>query len=232
MKFSLLFLLLLPIAILSCTGQASKNIKTLEAKDFAAIINTTQNPQILDVRTPEEFAEEHIEKAANVNWLGDHFVVDAEKFNKSKPVFVYCKSGARTKKATEKLVQLGFKNIYELEGGFLKWSAAGLAKPSDKMIGMSSKEYDALLNTGKKVLIDFNAKWCAPCKKMDPFLKKLQTELAQSVVIIRLDADANKTLVKAMKINELPTLLFYENKEVKWKHTGFISEKDLRTQLQ
>jgi len=131
MKFRSILFLLVSFVILSCNGQASKNIKVIEAKDFAETINTTQKPQILDVRTPEEFTEGHIKNAENVNWLGDRFVADAEKFDKTKPVFVYCKSGGRSKKATEKLQELGFKNIYELEGGYIKWSAAGLNKSTD-----------------------------------------------------------------------------------------------------
>jgi rhodanese-related sulfurtransferase len=118
-------------AIVSCNGQVSKNIRTIEPKDFAEAINRTQNPQILDVRTPDEFSEGHLEHAENVNWLGDRYVADAEKFDKTKPVFVYCRSGARSKKATEKLEQLGFKNIYEMEGGFMSWSATGLAKKTE-----------------------------------------------------------------------------------------------------
>jgi thioredoxin len=231
MKFRAIFFLLVSFVIASCNGQTPKNIKTIEAKAFAEKINTTQNPQILDVRTPEEFNSDHIENANNVNWLGDSFVKDSEKYDKTKPVFVYCKSGGRSKKATEKLEELGFENIYELDGGFLKWDAEGLSKPSDKIIGMSNQEYDALLNTDKKVLIDFYAEWCAPCKKMSPYLLKMQTELADKVVIIRLNADENKTLMHDMKIDELPTLILYENKEVKWKHSGFISEVDLKKQL-
>lgn len=231
MKFRSIFFLLLSFVILSCNGQTTKNIKTIEAKDFAEKINATENPQILDVRTPEEFNSDHIENAENVNWLGDSFVKESENFDKTKPVFVYCKSGGRSKKATEKLEELGFKNIYELEGGFLKWDAEGLSKPSDKIIGMCSQEYDELLNTDKKVLIDFYAEWCAPCKKMSPYLTKMQTELADKVVIVRLNADENKTLMRDMKIDELPTLILYENKEVKWKHSGFISEEDLKKQL-
>jgi rhodanese-related sulfurtransferase len=45
--------------------------------------------------------------------------------DKSVPVFVYCKSG-RSQKAAEKLNELGFTTIYQLEGGILKWEAAGL----------------------------------------------------------------------------------------------------------
>lgn len=232
MKFRLLFISLLSFAVLSCKGQTSKNVENIAPEVFAKKINETPNAQILDVRTPEEFASEHIDKAVNINWLANDFVTNTKKLDKSKPVFVYCKSGARSAKAAAKLGELGFKKIYQLEGGILKWNSAGLSKPDDKIIGMCSQEYAELLNTDKKVLIDFNAKWCAPCKIMAPYLDKMQKEMADKVVIVRIDADENKTLMKEMKIDELPTLLLYENKEIKWKHSGFISEEDLKKQLQ
>jgi rhodanese-related sulfurtransferase len=227
MKFRSLFSLVVAIAILSCNGQTSKEIKTISAPAFAEKINATANPQILDVRTPAEFESEHIKNAANVDWLGDHFVAGAAKYDKSKPVFVYCKSGGRSKKAAEKLHELGFKNIYELDGGFLKWDATGLSKPTDNY-----RIITGIQRTIKYMrLINFYAEWCAPCKKMAPYVTKMQTELADQVVIIRLNADENKTLMSEMNIEELPTLILYENKEVKWKHSGFISEEDLKKQL-
>lgn len=232
MKFSRVFFLLISFTILSCNGQTSKKIENIAPEVFSKKIKETPNAQILDVRTPEEFASEHIDNAVNVNWLGSDFTANTEKFDKSKPVFVYCKTGARSVKATAKLDELGFKKIYQLEGGILKWNAAELSKTDDKIIGMCSQEYAELLNTDKKVLIDFYAKWCAPCKKMTPYLLQMQKDLADKVVIIRLDADENKTLMKEMKIDELPTLLLYEKKEIKWKHSGFISEEDLKKQLQ
>ena len=232
MKFRPFLLLLFLFTISSCDGQTSKNIKSVSAEIFAKKINETSKSQILDVRTPEEFESEKIDNAINANWLGDSFITDVTKLDKSKPVFVYCKSGGRSSKAAAKLAELGFKNIYELQGGILKWNAAGLSKPSNKIIGMTSKQYAELLNTDKKVLIDFYAKWCAPCKKMAPYLDKMQKDLADKVVIIRLDADENKTLIKEMKIIELPTLLLYENKKLKWQNSGYISEEDLKKQLQ
>jgi rhodanese-related sulfurtransferase len=128
MKFHSIFFLIASFVIVSCNGQTQKSIKTIEPKAFAEKIKTTENPQILDVRTPEEFNADHLENAGNVNWLGDSFVQDSEKYDKTKPVFVYCRSGARSKKATAKLEELGFENIYEMEGGFLKWDAEGLSK--------------------------------------------------------------------------------------------------------
>ena len=231
MKFHPLFFIILSFVILSCNGQTSKNSQTIDAKAFAEKIAVTPNPQILDVRTPEEFAAAHIDDAKNVNWLGDSFVAGSEKLDKTKPVFVYCKSGGRSQNAVSKLEELGFTTIYQLQGGILKWDAAGLSNPNDKIIGLSVSEYNKLLISDKKVLIDFYAEWCAPCKKMKPYLLQMEKDLADKVVIIRLDADKNKTLMTEMKISELPTLLLYENKELKWKHSGFIGEADLKKQL-
>lgn len=232
MKFHSIFLTIISFFILSCNGQNSKEIKTIDSKAFAEKIAATPNPQILDVRTPEEFTSDHIDNAKNINWLGNTFVSDVEKLDKSQPVFVYCKSGGRSQKAAEKLNQLGFKTIYQLDGGMLKWDAAGHSKPTDKTIGLSVPEYNKLLNSDKKVLINFYAEWCAPCKKMTPYVLQMQKDLGDEVIIIRLDADKNKTLISEMKISELPTILLYDNKEVKWKHSGFISETDLKKQLQ
>lgn len=224
---SILFLFIL----CSCNGQASKNIKTIDALAFAEKINATENPQILDVRTPEEFNSEHIENAVNKNWFADDFAENIAKLDKNKPVFVYCKSGGRSEKATEKMAELGFKNIYELDGGFLKWDAAGLTKPSDEIIGMSNQEFQGLINSDKNVLISFYADWCAPCKLMTPFILKMQKNLKDKVAIIRLDADVHKTLLHGLKIDTLPMFLLYKNKELKWSHSGYISETDLIEQL-
>lgn len=231
MKLKKIAIAIVVFTLTSCNGQPSKKVETLDAISFSKKIEATPNPQILDVRTPEEFAAEHIERAQNVNWLSNDFVTNASKFDKSKPVFVYCKIGGRSHQAAEKLAQLEFTQIIELEGGFLKWDAAGLSKPSAKRVGISKEQYATLLNSDKKVLIDFYAEWCAPCKKMTPYLLKMEKELGDKLVIIRLDADKNKSLLSEMKISELPTLLLYENKQLKWQHSGYISESDLKKQL-
>ena len=147
------------------------------------------------MRTPDEFSSDHIENAKNINWLGSTFISDVEKMDTSVPVFVYCKSGGRSQKAAEKLNELGFTSIYQLEGGILKWEAAGLSKPSNKKIGLSLPEYDKLLQSDKKVLINFYAEWCAPCKIMTPYILQMQKDLGEEIVIIRLDADKNKTVI-------------------------------------
>ena len=105
----------------------------------------------------------------------------------------------RSKKAAEKLSELGFTKIYELQGGIMKWNAAGLSVPSDKIIGMCSQEYNELLNTDKIVLIDFYAEWCAPCKKELNTIHELyedwQAETGVTLVAVSIDDEKTKSQV-------------------------------------
>ena len=66
-------LLVLPFLFVSCHGQSSKSFQTIDVKSFAEKLKTTESPQLLDVRTPEEYSAEHIENAVNVNWNGTDF---------------------------------------------------------------------------------------------------------------------------------------------------------------
>ena len=215
----------------SCNGQTSGNFEEIAPKEFSEKIKTTQKPQVLDVRTPDEFASEHIDNAINVNWNNPDFAAKAETYDKSKPVFVYCLSGGRSKKAAAKLSELGFTKVYELEGGILKWKADGMMKKSTEQIGMTQDDFNKLLHTDKKVLVDFYAEWCAPCKQMEPYFLKMQKEMTDKVTIIRIDVDKNKTLATELQIDQLPIVVLYENHEVKWKNLGYISEQDLKKQL-
>ncbi|KLT70956.1 MULTISPECIES: thioredoxin domain-containing protein [unclassified Flavobacterium] len=232
MKFFSTLLLLTVFTITSCNQKQTNSFEEISPKVFAEKIKTTENPQILDVRTPDEFASEHIDNAINVNWNDEDFATKAATYDKSKPVFVYCLSGGRSKKAAAKLNELGFTTVYELEGGIMSWNAEGLSKPSTAQIGMTQDDFNKLLNTDKKVLVDFYAEWCGPCKQMEPYLLKMQKEMGDQVTIIRIDVDKNKTLTTEMKIDQLPTMFLYEKKEVKWRNVGFISEQDLKKQLQ
>ncbi len=232
MKAKILTIIGFCLLCLSCNSQTSKNIQTIAPATFAEKTNAIENAQLLDVRTPEEYQSEHLDKAVNVNWNDDQFVANVSKYDKSKPVFVYCKVGGRSMQAAQKLSELGFTEIYNLDGGILKWNAAGLSKPSEKTVGMTLSAYEMLTKSNPKVLVNFYADWCAPCKKMQPYMLKLQKDLNEKVTVSRIDAEAHKTLISEMKIDELPVLILYENGQPIWQHKGFISEKDLKKQLQ
>ncbi|MCF6349719.1 MAG: rhodanese-like domain-containing protein [Flavobacteriaceae bacterium] len=80
--------------------------------------------QLLDVRTPDEYNEGHIAKAKNINIYDDDFLQQVTSLSKSKPVYVYCRSGARSMKAANKLKDAGFK-VYNLNGGIKGWLKKG-----------------------------------------------------------------------------------------------------------
>jgi thioredoxin len=232
MKFRYPLLITISFILFSCQGQPHEGYENMAPMAFADKLKATPNAQLIDVRSPEEFASQHLDNAQNINWNGDDFEGKVSKLDKSQPVFVYCMVGGRSRKASDKLGELGFKKVYDLQGGIMKWNAAGLSKPSDKIIGMCSQEYGDAIQSDKKVLVDFYADWCEPCKKMAPYLKQMETDWKGKIKIIRLNADENKTLISELKIDSLPALLEYENGALKWKHLGFISETDLKKQLQ
>lgn len=231
MKSHIISLLFISFLFVSCQGQPSKTVQTLESKAYSEKLKTTENPQLLDVRTPEEFSVEHLENAKNVNWNGTDFVANAEKLDKSKPVFLYCKVGGRSAQAANKLAELGFKEIYNLEGGIMKWTGNKTTETASKANGTSKTDFDKIINSDKKVMINFSAVWCAPCKKMKPYIVKMKEELKDKITIVQLDADENKSLVDSMKLDGLPVILIYENGKEIWRNIGYISEEDLKKHL-
>jgi thioredoxin len=235
MKSKLFLLLLLSCLFLSCQGQTTKNIQTLDPKIYAEKLKTTEKPQLLDVRTPQEYEVEHLENASNVNINSADFATKAAQYDKTQPIFVYCKVGGRSAQAADKLAEMGFKEIYNLEGGIMKWSANNLPKTTEttqiEKTGITSDDYQKLITSDKKVLVNFSAVWCAPCQKMKPYVVKLQEELKDQIKIVRLDADENKALVDGMKIDGLPTIIVYDNGKEVWRNIGYITEEELRKHL-
>ena len=78
--------------------------------------------QLVDVRTPNEYKSGHITGAININYYDQDFSTQIAALDKSKPIYVYCRSGVRSKYSSEILKKLGFKKIYNLKGGILNWS--------------------------------------------------------------------------------------------------------------
>ena len=101
----------------------------LDVSQFAEKI-TDKNVIVLDVRTPEEFNEGHIENAVNINFMSDDFDANVANLDKEKPVMVYCKAGGRSAKAAARLKELGFTTITDLEGGISNWTSEN--KPTVK----------------------------------------------------------------------------------------------------
>lgn len=101
-----------------------KGYKDLSVNEFETMLAQDQTVQLVDVRTPEEFAEGHLPGALNIDWRGEGFVEKAgAALDKNRPVMVYCRSGRRSAEAASALDGIGFKT-YNMKGGILAWTAA------------------------------------------------------------------------------------------------------------
>jgi len=223
---------LLVVLLYSCTNAQSNSTTNseLSATVFADKIKELPTAVVVDVRTPEEFSKGHLVNAKNYDWRGEDFEKQIESLDKSKPVFVYCLGGGRSAAAAKQMRSEGFKTVYELQGGIMKWRGASLPETTDNIItskGMNQQQFEALLTWDKLVLIDFYAEWCGPCQKMKPFLEEISKEMAATVSVIRINADDNQDLCKKLKIDALPVLKLYKSKSLIWSNTGYINKEEV-----
>lgn len=200
----------------SCVAQQVNNLNVVEFNK--AIKNT--NVQLLDVRTKEEYQQGHIANALQANWNDEaEFEKRSASLDVKKPLYVYCLSGGRSAAAASSLRKKGF-TVLELKGGINAWKNANMPTEGNATSekGMELNAFTEMLKTNDLVLIDFGAKWCPPCIKMNPILDSLQKKIP-SLKLVKIDLDKDVEICKAYNITELPVFHFYKKgvlvKEVK-----------------
>lgn len=99
-------------------------ISTDEAVDIQA--NPPGNLFVLDVRTPDEFAEGHLENASMIDFYDADFADQLAELDPNQPYLLYCRSGNRSGQTLAIMKELGFTDVSEIDGGTNAWSAAGL----------------------------------------------------------------------------------------------------------
>ncbi len=219
----------------SCDSVKTQNNKSsLQASEFSEKIKDQQGAQVIDVRTGAEFKKGHLQNAKNIDWNSSGFAKQINALDKNKPVFVYCLSGSRSSSAVNKMISEGFREVYELNGGVIKWRNANLPLTTlseSVNSGMTMKQFDDLLNTDKSVLVDFYADWCEPCRKIKPYLDEISNEMPEKVSVVRVNVDENPELSNVMKIDAIPDLRIYKNKELKWSNKGYIGKEELKKNI-
>ncbi len=112
------------ISTLSCK-KVENEVTKVTIEEMQTIMKS-EDVQLIDVRTPEEYQEGYILNAQNIDYNSPTFEEDITKLDKSKPVLLYCKSGNRSGKSSKIFFEAGFKTIYDLEGGITEWIDKGL----------------------------------------------------------------------------------------------------------
>ncbi len=231
MKFSnIICNLSIAFLLISCEQLPAQQ---LSAKQFSDAIDTAKNMIILDVRTPSEFSDGHIKNAVNIDFRNADFGQSTDVIDKSKAIYIYCLTGVRSSKAASQLRSSGY-TVYELNGGMLKWRALDLPEQKPAMSnsqGMTLDDYALIIKSHPKVLIDFYAEWCGPCKLMEPYIKEIGNTEKTGIKVVRVDVDKNPELAAALKIDALPVLHYYKNADMKWGYVGYLSKKALLNKL-
>ncbi len=123
MKTGLTGLLVLCISFAISAQQVKSSdpiAKNVNAKEFSLLMKEKPG-LLLDVRTQGEIDKGAISGYKHLDFFADNFSSELDKFDKSKPVYVYCASGGRSGEAMEMMQKKGFKEVYNLEGGYNSW---------------------------------------------------------------------------------------------------------------
>lgn len=110
------------------SAEGAMSVSTISPTEFGKLLNSSRSVEVIDVRTPVEFREVHLQAARNVplDRLDPQAVMSARTCPSGETLYVICKAGSRGKQACEKFIAAGFSNIINVEGGTEACVAAGL----------------------------------------------------------------------------------------------------------
>ncbi|MBP8823597.1 MAG: rhodanese-like domain-containing protein [Flavobacteriales bacterium] len=114
----------LTLALGTLAALAQANGASLNTRAFGKLMKKN-HALVVDVRTAGEFAQGHLEGAAQIDWKGGTLLKDLSAIDRSAPVLLYCGSGVRSGEAKAALIGAGFPNVYDLAGGMEAWEQAG-----------------------------------------------------------------------------------------------------------
>ncbi len=212
----------------------NKDKYLLSINDFETKLRENSGvAQLVDVRTPEEFMRGHLKRAINLNFNDDNFEdIVKNKLDKTRPVFVYCFSGRRSTDAAAFLRDLGYKEVYDMAGGFAKWTSSSKPYASDNtttqpIAAFTLENLDRVVKSNNLVLIDFYADWCGPCKKMNPILNRIADQ-NKHVKLLKIDAEKSDNIASVFKVEEIPTYVIIKNGRQVWRGVGEMDETELK----
>jgi rhodanese-related sulfurtransferase len=121
----LLVALAIGAAVVAGCSSSGATLETVDPATAATVIADEPGVVVLDIRTPEEYAQGAIDGAVNIDFYASDFASQLDQLDKSTPYVVYCRSGNRSGQAMDTFADLGFTDVTEIEGGLVNWYDAG-----------------------------------------------------------------------------------------------------------
>ncbi|MGA0557109.1 rhodanese-like domain-containing protein [Larkinella sp. VNQ87] len=199
------------------------------AAEFASLLKNEPDPQLIDARSPEEFALNHIDGAINLNLQNPNYEAEVKKLDVSRPVFVYSIQNGRSSALAKDLRSRGFSRVYDLEKGIGSWVGGGYPLYTSAKADRSLADYQQVLATNKLVLVDIGSRYCGACKRVKPILEELRKEHGNALTIVELELEESPALIASLKtVTAFPYLILYKEGQIVWKRSGIA---DLKPQL-
>lgn len=262
-------------------------IRTITPAEVQALISAGGPVDLIDVRTPGEYAAVHAVGARLVplSGLDPAAVMAGRSAAAEAPVYIICKSGARSAAAATAFIDAGFTQVFSVAGGTDAWVGAGLPverKPGGSHSGsgllrqimimggtlvavallMPCSPYSVwgsaycpttpaaasaspataaesidfardvvTASATMAVLVDFNATWCGPCRKLAPELERLAGERTQTLRLVKIDVDRHAEVASAQGVESIPDIRLWKGGREVARFTGYRPHAELVTWL-
>lgn len=194
---------------------------SLPIDSFHAKLSREAKPQLIDARSAEEFAQNHIEGAVNINALLTDLESRIQALDKQKPVFIYSIAAGRSGALAKDLRSKGFIEVYDLAGGIANWIGSGKPYFSTAKSRLTLAEFKKLVAENRNLLVDIGSRYCGACKKVKPLLDSLRKKHGDALKIVEIELEDSPQLIAELKtVNVFPYIILYNSGEVVLKRGG------------
>ena len=92
-------------------------------------------------------------------------------------------------------------------------------------------KFEDLIQTDTPLLVDFYADWCGPCKTLSPIIQSIKNEMGDKIKVVKIDVDKNQALSGKLDVRSIPTIMIYQNGQVKWRESGVQTKQAIVSKL-
>jgi thioredoxin 1 len=101
-------------------------------------------------------------------------------------------------------------------------------KPETNKSNNDMNNFEKLITGEQPVLVDFYADWCAPCRMLSPVIEKVGQDMEGKVKVIKINVDNNQPVAAKYGVMSIPTIMLFQNGEVKWRGVGYMNEEQIK----